>query len=1367
LLEQNRIEKMTFQTNTQKRSAIPSRRILWFIALFIGTLISTAIAEQTHWVEIVTTTTVDYDANQTVTRITEYNITSVPPLELSSTLTTVGGTEAHKVDEGTKLTGLTHTTTVTSTQISEEKFAQSTSETLSYPAVILSPTGSPTKADSEAPSAVSTDSPTSSPSVSPTSSPSVSPTSSPSVPISTAVPTVSPSSTPINTTNTTNDEAVTNTTNTANDVAVTNVTNTTSDEAFNNTTNTTNDVAVTNVTNTTSDEAFNNTTNTTNDEGFTPVTPVLNNTNTNTTNNSTNSTADDIFPIFRTSRPTNQPTWLHQHEIVANTDLSIETDLCKMKVHVHYGKGKGGKGGKGGKTEKSKGKGGKGKTKVFDPKKAKKSKKGKGDDGILPILPILPLVDGGVLPLVDGDGILPILPIVAKGKGASKSKKSKSKSKSKKEGKGVLPILPIRGDEGLNETVVADEGLNETVAEGDNLSNDFNDYLGGSTQANSANDEVANNGLSSAPTAVVDDLFNRPSAGKAPKGKTGKSSKTPKASKAPSVSKTKGRRRLHEPRALHYLPIVHGEASHADADTTGTDQPSTWAPTTSTVWDKGKGKGKGYYSGAPSSMPTTVPWACERLGLPMGVRCNEVIEENREKCERLGLPMGARCNEVIEEQREHSIVDGGVQENLEHREENREEILGEAAENKEDREENRGENQQDREEGREENQQDREENRNPEATSSVESTSISHSHGNEPEHVHEVEHAHTDGSSLTTIGSTNGHTHEILVVQHSHDHDVDTDVDTSITPEAVENCDRTLRLDCPEEIPSTPKCDRTIRNDCPEEGPGDVPDCDRRIRDCEKCRFSPYGCRGPRRGQREDASDDYYYVWVTCPAPTHSPHWVAGDEVQAPSVAPYAHSHDLTPHVHTEHTHDGSTHDEQSAHDEHSHEVDLGYSHDHADETGDEALPAITREEACDAFLNEEPLITDHRTVISYRFQMELFNVVDDLEGLMNELDHALEDSVGHDMLDCDKHQDELHEEVNVQLSRTDFVETTPTNTTVVGTRRLRLIARRTTAVGVVQVTTTVSDTPCSQTVTTGPCYLLEGATEVYTDPNARTEDSPSTTQIETSLLTAVKDSVSEISIPEIAQLTFLGGELQSTSFGTGSDGDLSDETFAAASLSKDAPPRESNFTGMGIAILTLICFGVVIIALLVMRRRRNVETMIEEEEDEETVYTKGSRYTTTPLKTKDASNPHSNWNSTPSTVSSDDETRYSAARKVRIVGDADSIYTSEEQISMMNDLNPIEEPHHNHPGRKHSGMDVHQCTSAVCDICNRQGGSRRKHDPTFVPSDDVLVSDAVEVSAFVDRVPLKNARYPDPSERRRNPVDPNRPFVVDDTVTL
>ena len=77
-----------------------------------------------------------------------------------------------------------------------------------------------------------------------------------------------------------------------------------------------------------------------------------------------------------------------------------------------------------------------------------------------------------------------------------------------------------------------------------------------------------------------------------------------------------------------------------------------------------------------------------------------------------------------------------------------------------------------------------------------------------------------------------------------------------------------------------------------------------------------------------------------------------------------------------------------------------GHSHNHA---GDKTQRSEAREAACKAFLKEEPLITDHCTVILYRAQMELFEVVDDLEGLLYELDHALEDLVGHNILNCAK----------------------------------------------------------------------------------------------------------------------------------------------------------------------------------------------------------------------------------------------------------------------------------------------------------------------------------------------------------------------------
>jgi len=81
-----------------------------------------------------------------------------------------------------------------------------------------------------------------------------------------------------------------------------------------------------------------------------------------------------------------------------------------------------------------------------------------------------------------------------------------------------------------------------------------------------------------------------------------------------------------------------------------------------------------------------------------------------------------------------------VPENLEHSEKNQEQILRELAENK------KG--------------SPREPGRKPRGNHK-------HSHG------HGVEHAHSDGSSsLTTVGSTNGHNYEILVVQHSHEHDV-------------------------------------------------------------------------------------------------------------------------------------------------------------------------------------------------------------------------------------------------------------------------------------------------------------------------------------------------------------------------------------------------------------------------------------------------------------------------------------------------------------------------------------------------------------------------------------------------------------------
>ena len=74
-----------------------------------------------------------------------------------------------------------------------------------------------------------------------------------------------------------------------------------------------------------------------------------------------------------------------------------------------------------------------------------------------------------------------------------------------------------------------------------------------------------------------------------------------------------------------------------------------------------------------------------------------------------------------------------------------------------------------------------------------------------------------------------------------------------------------------------------------------------------------------------------------------------------------------------------------------------------------------TQEETCNAYSNKEPLITDYCNVILYHVQMKLYEMLDDLEGLLYELDHVLEDLVGHDMLDCtEKHKYETHNKVKM-----------------------------------------------------------------------------------------------------------------------------------------------------------------------------------------------------------------------------------------------------------------------------------------------------------------------------------------------------------------
>jgi len=193
----------------------------------------------------------------------------------------------------------------------------------------------------------------------------------------------------------------------------------------------------------------------------------------------------------------------------------------------------------------------------------------------------------------------------------------------------------------------------------------------------------------------------------------------------------------------------------------------------------------------------------------------------------------------------------------------------------------------------------------------------------------------------------------------------------------------------------------------------------------------------------------------------------------------------------------------------------------------------------------------------------------------------------------------------------------------------------------------------------------------------------------------------------------------------------------------------KSNITGYGSAFISLAVVGAVMVALLAARKRKSTETIIMEEleSDEEGEFYKGN----SPKRHAD--------DVTVRTASSTPKSEFSAdlnatpRRYVKVLGGndvpstiLDDLRLSEANLDTARTNSRFE---HNTGDRglgiQNATMDVHSCTSAMCEICKPW----KNHDPTFLSTSTSNAS--------------PNAKAPSSDYK----LERKRAYRIEDTVVL
>jgi len=314
-----------------------------------------------------------------------------------------------------------------------------------------------------------------------------------------------------------------------------------------------------------------------------------------------------------------------------------------------------------------------------------------------------------------------------------------------------------------------------------------------------------------------------------------------------------------------------------------------------------------------------------------------------------------------------------------------------------------------------------------------------------------------------------------------------------------------------------------------------------------------------------------------------------------------------------------------------------------------------------------------------------------------------------------------------------------------------------------------IDGSPCETVLTEIVLYLREGSTT----PSEDEATTQALTEIESGMGGDAFDGVDGV-----IDVAYVGAPEDVAAAGAGPTGGagagIGVGTASAAERTVNTNNSDDSSLGpLGISMIALSALVVALVALLLVRKKKKTEATVEERFlDDMSVNKDFGKMPLSPTNTDsthpDLASPSSGGGSPPVT-SPKSSWRKSRAAHVLTDGD-DSIYSSPVQD---NGTDPgssdgenrladgeYEGPEISDLGGVHSGINVHSCTSATCEICGGQGIGV---EPTFVPSMDDVFEDGdsvlegySDISGGVNRTPSRGVRPPGShyADRRAYPME-------------
>ena len=329
----------------------------------------------------------------------------------------------------------------------------------------------------------------------------------------------------------------------------------------------------------------------------------------------------------------------------------------------------------------------------------------------------------------------------------------------------------------------------------------------------------------------------------------------------------------------------------------------------------------------------------------------------------------------------------------------------------------------------------------------------------------------------------------------------------------------------------------------------------------------------------------------------------------------------------------------------------------------------VSAREVCQYLeLNDTITITENVEVVSFDYEVETLDVAD-ISALLIDLERYITDLAAPEALKCDEkpiRDTTFHEIVGMIDSPIDTVD---------------------------------NDVSCSSGVSQGnACWPINGAVSLYLQNDAQSSrklasdggDVESVTAQE--VLAIIKELMMSGDLndihPDVVNVLFIG---------TRDNNNDNGESPGFAVEEGNTSDGDNMISGLGISIACIAAALVAILAFLVVRRRSRENDVSYVKKGEEEDFEDGPR--------------NFDFNTVATSIP-DEKFR----RVAHIIGEADSQYDGDQShygsphrthntLSEESDASCIL-PNSDNLNRVHSSMNVHKCTSATCEICNRRKGA-------------------------------------------------------------